>query len=128
MEYHVYRLLKSSCFELFGGGKYGRFWAKTLMERRSLLGLFELSMIFKDLGNMVFRAVQLPKNIKSESSCAKFEGYIDVCMNIWNSIGLKCVLITCRRAVMYFNVFYWSFNSNLICFILRLLLFSFCKF
>ena len=28
----VYRLLKSHCFEFFGGGKYGLFWAKTLIE------------------------------------------------------------------------------------------------
>ena len=33
------------------------FWAKTLMERWYLLGLYELSMVFQDLGNMVFRAV-----------------------------------------------------------------------
>ena len=119
MEYHVYWLLKRSCFETFGDGKYGRFlepkswwkydvywllqsscselfgdgkyylflsqrvdgkmiftdywkvhvlnflemgnmvcfWAKKLMERWYLLGLFELSMIYQDLGNMVFRAV-----------------------------------------------------------------------
>ena len=33
------------------------FSAKKLMERWYLLGLFELSMIFQDLGNTVFRAV-----------------------------------------------------------------------
>ena len=33
------------------------FWAKKLMERWYLLGLFELSMIFPDLGNMIFREV-----------------------------------------------------------------------
>ena len=33
------------------------FPAKKLMERWYLLGLFELSMIFQDLENMVFRAV-----------------------------------------------------------------------
>ena len=84
----IYWLLKSSCFELFGGGKYGIFLsqevdgkmiftgyrevlvlnfsvmgntiffsAKTLMDRWYLHGLFELSMIFQDLVNMVFRAV-----------------------------------------------------------------------
>ena len=37
MEYHVYWLLKSSCFELFGDGKCGHFWAKKLMERWYLL-------------------------------------------------------------------------------------------
>ena len=35
------------------------FQPKKLMERLYLLGLFELSMIFQDLGNMVFRAVHL---------------------------------------------------------------------
>ena len=35
------------------------FSAKKLMERWYLRGLFELSMIFQDLRNMVFRAVQL---------------------------------------------------------------------
>ena len=33
------------------------FWDKKLMERWYLLGLFELSMIFQDLGNMVFFTV-----------------------------------------------------------------------
>ena len=33
------------------------FWAKKLMERLYLLGLFELSIMFKDLGNMDFRAM-----------------------------------------------------------------------
>ena len=37
MEYHVYWLLKSSCFELSRDGKYGLFWAKKLMERLYLL-------------------------------------------------------------------------------------------
>ena len=53
----IYQLLESSCFELFGDGKYGLFSAKKLMERWYLLGLFELSMILQDLGNMVFCAV-----------------------------------------------------------------------
>ena len=33
------------------------FWAKKLMGTWYLLGVFELSMIFEDLGNTVFRAV-----------------------------------------------------------------------
>ena len=33
----VYWLLKSSCFEFFGDGKYGLFWAKKLMKRWYLL-------------------------------------------------------------------------------------------
>ena len=53
----IYWLLRSSCFELFGDGKYGLFSAKMLIERWYLLDLFELSMIFQDLGNMVFRTV-----------------------------------------------------------------------
>ena len=39
------------------------FSAKMLMERWYLRGLFELSMIFQDLGNMVFRAVYIWKKI-----------------------------------------------------------------
>ena len=39
------------------------FSAKKLMERWYLLGLFELSMLFRDLGNMVFRAVKCFINI-----------------------------------------------------------------
>ena len=37
MEYHVYWLLKSSCFEFSREEKYGLFWAKKLMERWNLL-------------------------------------------------------------------------------------------
>ena len=53
----IYWLLRSFCFKIFGGGKYGLLSAKKLMERWYLLGLFELSMIFQDFGNMAFRAV-----------------------------------------------------------------------
>ena len=38
-------------------GNTAFFWAKKLMKRWYLLGLFELSMIFQDLGNTVFHAV-----------------------------------------------------------------------
>ena len=38
------------------------FQPKKLIERWYLLGLFELSMIFQDLGNMVFRTVWSHKN------------------------------------------------------------------
>ena len=54
---HIYWSLKSSCFELFVDGKYGLFSAKKMMERWYLLGLYEISMTFQDLGNMVSRAV-----------------------------------------------------------------------
>ena len=84
----IYWLRKSSCFELFGGGKYGPFLsqefdgkmiftgyqevlvlnfsmmgntiffsAKKLMERWHLPCLFEISIIFQDMGNTIFRAV-----------------------------------------------------------------------
>ena len=83
-KYDIYWLLKSSCFELFRYVKYGLvlsqkvdgkmiftdYWTvlvlnsvmgntvffsvKKLMERWYLLALFELSMIFQDLGNMLF--------------------------------------------------------------------------
>ena len=52
----IYWLQKSSCFELFDDGKYF-FSAKMLIETLYLLGLFELSIIFQDLGKMVFLAV-----------------------------------------------------------------------
>ena len=54
---NIYWLQRSSCLELFGGGKYSLFSVKKLMERWYLLGLFQLSLIFQDLGNMVFRIV-----------------------------------------------------------------------
>ena len=52
-------------FELFGDGKYCLFLAKKLMERLYILDLFELSKIFWDLGNMVFRAVKLVSTTRS---------------------------------------------------------------
>ena len=97
----IYWLLKSSCFEHFRGGKNGLFlsqkvngkmiftdylkvlvltfseigntvffWAKKLMERWYLLDLFQLSMIFQDMENLVFCAVQtitLRSTSKTES-------------------------------------------------------------
>ena len=57
-KYYIYWLLRSSCFALFGDGKDGLFSAKKLVERWYLLGIFELSIILQELGNMVFRAVK----------------------------------------------------------------------
>ena len=95
----IYWLLKSSCFKIFEDGKYGLllakelmekwysvitgkslfwtfwrwghglFWAKKLMERWYFLGLFELFMIFQDLGNMVFCAVLKTSYINGKTSC-----------------------------------------------------------
>ena len=50
----IYWLAKGSSFEIFSDGKNHLFSAKNVMEKRYLLGLFELFMIFQDLGNMVF--------------------------------------------------------------------------
>ena len=55
----IYWFLRSSCFEIFGDGKYDLLSSKKLMERWYLLGIFELSMIFQDFGNMVFRVVMM---------------------------------------------------------------------
>ena len=57
-KYYIYWLLRSSCFALFGDGKDGLFSAKKLVERWYLLGIFELSIILQELGNMVFQAVK----------------------------------------------------------------------
>ena len=57
MEYHIYWLLKSPCFELFGDGKHGLFLAKMLTQRWYLFSLFERFMIFQDLGNTIFGVV-----------------------------------------------------------------------
>ena len=95
----IYWLLKSSCFKLFEDGKYGlllakelmeewysvitgkslfwTFWrwgtrsflSQKLMERRYFLGLFELFMIFQDLGNMAFCAVVKTNYINGKTSC-----------------------------------------------------------
>ena len=46
------------------------FSAKKLMERWYLLGLFELSMIFQNLGNMAFRTVRF--------ACAYFPYFRDI--------------------------------------------------
>ena len=53
----IYWLLRSSCFELFGDWKYGLFFSQKVDRKMIWHGLFGLSMIFQDLGNMVFRAV-----------------------------------------------------------------------
>ena len=53
----IYWLLKVLVFNLLLMGNTVFFSVKKLMERWYLLGLFELSMIFQDLRNTVFRAV-----------------------------------------------------------------------
>ena len=87
---YIYWLQKGFSFELFRAGKYGTFFwvkkliewyllviekflfstfwwlgiqsffAKKLMERWYLLGLIEVSMIFRSMGNMTFHAVRAP--------------------------------------------------------------------
>ena len=52
----IYWLLKVSCFELFGNGKYGDFWSQKVQKRWYLFGLFELYVIFQYLKNMIFCA------------------------------------------------------------------------
>ena len=42
-------------FSVMGNAVF--FSAKKLMERWCLIGLFELSMVYQDFGNMIFRAV-----------------------------------------------------------------------
>ena len=54
----IYWLMKSFCFEFYGDGKYGLFFSQKVDEKMIyIIGLFEISMIFRDLGNMVFRTV-----------------------------------------------------------------------
>ena len=54
----IYWLMKSFCFEFYGDGKYGLFFRQKVDEKMIyILGLFEISMIFRDLGNMVFHTV-----------------------------------------------------------------------
>ena len=70
----IYWLTRSSCFELFSDVNTIFFSAKKLMGRWYLLGLFELSMIFQDLGNTVFRAVNKTINYlpcQNNSSCIR---------------------------------------------------------
>ena len=101
-KYDIYWLLKSSCFEFFFSGKYGLFFesrnwwkdvsscfepfgygkhdlfsVKKLVERWYLLGLFEISIKFQDLGNTVFRAVRIYSqgnyNLLHQNSIRKYE-------------------------------------------------------
>ena len=60
------------------------FLVKKLMERWYLLGLFELSVIFQDLGNMVFRAVySTNRNVTESYSSLKV-------FLIWHSFEEEC--------------------------------------
>ena len=52
---NIYWLLKSSCFEFFGKGKYGLFLSKHFDGKMVFTCVFELLMIFQELGNMVLR-------------------------------------------------------------------------
>ena len=80
----IYWFLKHFCLEFFGDGKYGLFSAKKLIERSYLLGLFELSMIFQDLGNMVFRAVVkvLEQDVKDKDIISNFTSCTGIITNV----------------------------------------------
>ena len=90
----IYWLLRSSCFELFGHGKYGFFSAKKLMERLYVGGLFEISKIFHDLGNIVFRAV-IVSNVDIIWFNLKTPQYFSRCFGtsfLWNLFRSKIFL------------------------------------
>ena len=57
MEYHVYWVLKSSCFELFSDEKYGLFLIQKVDGKMIFTWIFELSIIFQNFGIMGFGAV-----------------------------------------------------------------------
>ena len=57
---------RSSCFELFSNEKIDLFSVKKFVEIWYFLGLFEFSMIFQDLGNMVFRTVWMEVPCRTE--------------------------------------------------------------
>ena len=91
----IYWLRKSSCFELFGGGKYSLFSAKKLMERWYLLGFFSFPWYSGTLGNAVFRAVLVRSNI---SHTSKFcQCHFDHLLNY------QCVRFSWSRTTNYQN-------------------------
>ena len=89
----IYWLMRSSCFELYGDGKYGLLSAKKLMKRWYILGLFELSMIFLDLGDMFFRAVSSAASAHNSQywrnigSC-KYSAYDQICKSKYAKANL----------------------------------------
>ena len=55
MEYHVYRLLKSSYFEIFGDGKYGLFSSQKVDGNMIFIDYWKLFVLnFSVMGNTVF--------------------------------------------------------------------------
>ena len=54
LKYDIYWLLRSSCCELFGNGKYGLFWGKKFMERWYLL--ITEKLLFWTTGKFLFWA------------------------------------------------------------------------
>ena len=59
-KYDIYWLLKSSCFNLFGNGKYGLFWAKKLIEIWYLL--ITEKVLFSTFRWWTIRSFFEPKN------------------------------------------------------------------
>ena len=55
----IYWLLKSSCFEFFGDGKYGLFWVKKLIETMTFTDYWKVLVLnFSVVGNTVFFGVK----------------------------------------------------------------------
>ena len=55
MEYHVYWLLKNSCFEMFGEGKYSLFSSQKVDENMISIEYWKVLVLqFWEMGNMVF--------------------------------------------------------------------------
>ena len=85
-KYGIYRLLKSSCFNIFGNGKYGLFLSQKVDGNMIFTDywkglVLKLSMIFQDLGNMVFRAVYF--YLRSSVRISFFMRIFFVCENLF---------------------------------------------
>ena len=72
--------LRSSYFEIFSDSKYGLFSVKKVMERWFYWVFLSFSVIFQDLENMVFRAVQYIeyKSNSDESRAISIKEYLQI--------------------------------------------------
>ena len=72
-------------------------WSKKVMKRQYLLAIFEFSMIFQDLGNMVFGAMTYVFSISEDFNDLSFRiwtawntlGFTKQIQEIWNGTEFK---------------------------------------
>ena len=114
LKYDIYWLLKGSCFELFGDGKYGLFWVKTLVKIWYLL--VTEKFLFWTFRWCQIRSLLQPKSWWKDDIYIVFWGFYDIPGpgKYGFSRSVYSCLPRCQKSKSDINLFvkYWWFKNT----------------